>query len=120
MQQMRVIDIIDPGPRGRLVSAQQPVPMPGAGEVLIEVYAAGVNGADLKQRQGQYPGQERAPSVPGLEVAGVVVALGEGVTVWQRGDRVCALVYGGGSLGLMGEAARAAPLPCNACRSRRD
>ena len=53
MQQMRVIDIIDPGPRGRLVSAQQPVPMPGAGEVLIEVYAAGVNGADLQQRQGQ-------------------------------------------------------------------
>ena len=96
MQQMRVIDIVDPGPRGRLVPAQQPVPKPGAGEVLIEVHAAGVNGADLKQRQGQYPGQERAPSVPGLEVAGVVAALGEGVTGWQRGDRVCALVYGGG------------------------
>ena len=81
MQQMRVIDIVDPGPRGRLVPAQQPVPKPGAGEVLIEVHAAGVNGADLKQRQDEYPGQARAPSVPGLEVAGVVVALGEGAIV---------------------------------------
>lgn len=93
---MRVMDIVDAGPEGRLVAASRPVPVPGPGEVLVEVHAAGVNGADMKQVRGQYPKQEQAPSVPGLEVSGVIAALGAGVTQWHVGEAVCALVYGGG------------------------
>jgi NADPH:quinone reductase len=71
--EMNVVDIVNAGPEGRLEFARHPVPNPRASEVLIEVHAAGVNGADLKQRKGLYPGQERASSVPGLEVSGVIV-----------------------------------------------
>ena len=91
-----VMDIENAGPDGRLVLRQLPVPPLADGEVLIEVHAAGVNGADLKQLHGQYPGQERAPSVPGLEVSGVIVQCAADVRQWRIGDRVCALVYGGG------------------------
>ena len=73
-----------------------PTPQPQAGEVLIRVAAAGVNRADTMQRQGRYPPPAGASSILGLEVAGEIVALGFGVTRWQLGDRVCALLAGGG------------------------
>ena len=74
----------------------RPVPMPGAGEVLIEVAAAGVNRPDIMQRQGAYPPPPGASDIPGLEVAGKVVAIGLGVHHTKIGDPVCALVTGGG------------------------
>lgn len=74
-----------------------PVPRPAAGEVLIKVAAAGVNRADVMQRQGVYPMPPGAPiDVPGLEVAGEIVALGSGASRWKPGDRVCALLIGRG------------------------
>ncbi|KAF0849719.1 NAD(P)H-quinone oxidoreductase [Nocardia caishijiensis] len=71
-------------------------PEPGAGEVLVEVVAAGVNRADVMQRRGFYPPPADASSVPGLECSGTIVELGAGVSDWQVGDRVCALLAGGG------------------------
>lgn len=71
-------------------------PSPGPAQVLIRVHAAGVNRPDLIQRAGKYPPPPGAPETLGLEVAGVVEAVGEGVTRWKAGDRVCALVPGGG------------------------
>ena len=71
-------------------------PRPAAGEVLIRVQAAGVNRPDVMQRRGVYPPPPGASDVPGLEVAGTIVALGNGVTEWRVGDAVCALVAGGG------------------------
>ena len=65
-----------------------PVPVPGAGEVLIKVAAAGVNRPDVLQRAGGYPPPPGASDVPGLEVAGEIVAVGDGVTRWRLGDRV--------------------------------
>ena len=79
-----------------LQPVERPVPKPGAGEVLIRVAAAGVNRPDVMQRLGFYPPPPGAPSIPGLEVAGTVVALGEGVDPALRGQAVCALVAGGG------------------------
>ena len=76
--------------------AEGPVPQPKAGEVLIEVAYAGVNRPDCLQRAGAYPPPADASPVPGLEVAGRIAALGEGVTSWQVGDEVCALTPGGG------------------------
>ncbi len=73
-----------------------PAPQPAAGELLIAVKAAGLNRADLLQRAGLYPPPPDASPIMGLEVAGTVVALGEGVTGWQVGDAVCALTHGGG------------------------
>lgn len=73
-----------------------PVPRPGPGQVLIEVVAAGINRPDLMQRQGKYPPPKGATDVPGLEVSGRVVALGEGVGAPALGDEVCALVISGG------------------------
>ena len=75
---------------------QRPVPKPGAGEILVKVLAAGVNRPDVMQRQGLYPPPPGAPDIPGLEIAGGVVALGEGAKRWKIGDRVMALVVGGG------------------------
>jgi putative PIG3 family NAD(P)H quinone oxidoreductase len=72
------------------------VPKPEAGEILIEVKAAGVNRPDVFQRQGAYPPPPGASDLPGLEVAGIVAALGEGATRWRVGDKVCALTPGGG------------------------
>jgi len=74
----------------------RPKPVAGAGEVLIEVAAAGVNRPDVMQRKGMYPPPPGASDIPGLEVAGTVVALGEGVASLAVGDQVCALVTGGG------------------------
>lgn len=89
---MRAMVITD----GSLTSADVPVPEPGLGEVLIEVAAAGVNRADLLQLQGLHPPPAGAAEWPGLEVSGTIVALGPDVTGWAVGDRVCALLDGGG------------------------
>lgn len=93
---MRVIVITGPGNAGVLAMGEQPIPQPGPGEVLIQVAAAGVNRPDILQRQGLYPPPPGASDIPGLEVAGWVVALGEGVTTPAIGQPVCALVTGGG------------------------
>ena len=79
-----------------LTWAEVPDPMPGAGEVLVEVSATAVNRADLLQRQGNYPPPPGASPYPGLEVSGRVVALSNGVTGWHVGDEVCGLLAGGG------------------------
>ncbi|WP_342647205.1 NAD(P)H-quinone oxidoreductase [Mucilaginibacter sp. CSA2-8R] len=79
----------------KLTDVQKPEPQPG--EVLIKVAAAGVNRPDVAQRKGVYPPPPGAPqNIPGLEVAGVIEAVGSAVTLWKPGDRVCALVSGGG------------------------
>lgn len=85
-----------PGGPEALILKQVEEPVPGPGQLLIEVHAAGVNRADCKQRSGDYPMPPDAPATLGLEVSGVVRALGSGVTGWTAGDRVCALVAGGG------------------------
>jgi NADPH:quinone reductase len=79
-----------------LVAEQRPVPKPKSGEVLIRVHAAGVNRPDCLQRAGGYPPPPGAPDIPGLEIAGEIVALGEGVEGDKLGDRAMALVAGGG------------------------
>jgi putative PIG3 family NAD(P)H quinone oxidoreductase len=93
---MTAIDPDAPGGPEVLRAVERPVPRPGAGEVLIEVHAAGVNRPDILQRRGLYPPPPGAPSIPGLEVSGVVVALGEGVADLIEGQAVCALLAGGG------------------------
>ena len=79
-----------------LTLAELDDPVPGPGEVLLDVAATAVNRADLMQRQGLYPPPPGAPAHPGLECSGTVAALGEGVAGWEVGDRVCALLSGGG------------------------
>ena len=94
---MRVIEIDGGrGPAEALRPAERPDPRPGRGEVLIDVRAAGVNRPDLLQREGLYPAPAGASDILGLEVAGVVSGVGEGVARWKIGDRVCALLGGGG------------------------
>jgi putative PIG3 family NAD(P)H quinone oxidoreductase len=93
---MKAIEIREPGGPEVLVLAERPLPQPGEGEVLIKVAAAGVNRPDCLQRQGSYPPPKGASDVPGLEIAGEIAALGAGVTALKVGDRVCALVTGGG------------------------
>ncbi|MGN6425670.1 MAG: NAD(P)H-quinone oxidoreductase [Leifsonia sp.] len=93
---MRAVTVPEPGGPEALTLAEVPEPQPGAGEVRIRVAAAGVNGADLSQRRGFYPSPPGAPAWPGLEVSGVVDAVGAGVSTWTIGDRVCALLPGGG------------------------
>lgn len=92
---MRAIAICAPGGPDSLVVEQRPVPAPGAGEVLVRVAAAGVNRPDVLQRLGLYPPPPGAPDIPGLEIAGTVVAAGEGAGD-LLGQKVCALVSGGG------------------------
>src|SRR6059036_3347386 len=93
---MTVIEISEPGDPDVLVPAERPTPMPGSGEVLIKVAAAGVNRPDVMQRRGSYPPPPGASDIPGLEVAGTIEQLNPDVTQWHVGDRVCALVGGGG------------------------
>jgi len=93
---MRAIEISAPGGPEVLRVTQRPVPIPAANEVLIEVAAAGVNRPDVLQRKGGYPPPPGASDIPGLEVAGTIVAAGAGANTWKTGDRVCALVTGGG------------------------
>ena len=94
--QMTVIAIRAPGGPEMLVPEQRAVPQPGEREVLVKVAAAGVNRPDAMQRQGLYPPPKGATDIPGLEIAGEVAALGAGVQRWKLGDKVMALVVGGG------------------------
>jgi putative PIG3 family NAD(P)H quinone oxidoreductase len=93
---MRCIEISEPGGPEVLRLAERPKPSPGLHEVLIRVVAAGVNRPDVLQRKGAYPPPPGASDLPGLEVAGVIEALGAGSTTWRVGDPVCALLTGGG------------------------
>ena len=92
---MRVVEIAAPGGPEQLRLASRPTPMAGKGEVLVKVAAAGVNRPDVLQRKGLYPPPAGASDIPGLEIAGTVVAAGDGST-HLIGTRVCALVAGGG------------------------
>lgn len=96
VEMMNCIEIIAPGGPEVLRPAQVAVPTPAPGEVLIKVAAAGVNRPDVLQRQGRYDPPPGASLLPGLEVAGEIAALGEGVENWRVGDKVCALLAGGG------------------------
>lgn len=93
---MHAVVVTEPGGPEVMRWLDVPDPVPGPGEVLIEVAAAGVNRADLLQRQGRYAPPPGAPPYPGLECSGRITALGEGVTSWRTGDEVCALLAGGG------------------------
>ena len=93
---MNVIAITRPGGPEVLALETRPVPQPGPGEILIKVAAAGVNRPDISQREGRYPPPPGASDLPGLEVAGEVVAVGPGVTRHVPGALVCALAHGGG------------------------
>jgi NADPH2:quinone reductase len=93
---MTAIAIRAPGGPEVLVAEERPVPEPGPSEVLVKVAAAGVNRPDVMQRMGLYPPPPGASEIPGLEIAGTVVAVGDKVTRWKVGDRVTALVAGGG------------------------
>lgn len=96
MSEMQVIDHMPGGGPEVLRLETRPVPEPRPGEVLVRVLAAGVNGADLKQRKGNYPPPPDASDLLGLEASGEVVAVGAGVTQWKQGDMVCGLCNGGG------------------------
>lgn len=93
---MIAIEVTQPGGPDVLVPADRPTPSAGKGEVLIKVGAAGVNRPDLMQRAGHYPPPPGASDIPGLEVAGTIVDVGADAGAWRSGDRVCALVAGGG------------------------
>ena len=93
---MRAISIVKPGGPEVLDIVEMDPPVPGPGEVLIQVAAAGVNRPDVFQRKGLYPVPASASPLPGLEVAGTIVRCGTGVINWNVGDRVCALTPGGG------------------------
>jgi putative PIG3 family NAD(P)H quinone oxidoreductase len=96
---MACIEVTSPGGAENMVLGSRPVPQPGPGEVLIQVAAAGVNRPDVLQRKGLYPAPAGASDLLGLEASGTVVALGEGVSRWKKGDQVCALLHGGGYAG---------------------
>lgn len=95
-EQMQAVEIAEPGGPEVLRIANVATPRPQAGEVLIKIAAAGVNGPDLMQRRGNYAPPPKASPLPGLEVSGTIAALGEGVTQHAIGDPVVALVNGGG------------------------
>ena len=93
---MLAIEITQPGGPEVLQPVERPTPEPREGEVLVRVEAAGVNRPDIMQRLGKYPPPAGASDIPGLEIAGSIVSTGNSVTRWSEGDRVCALVAGGG------------------------
>ena len=94
---MKAMIITRPGGPEVFEKHERAVPIPGFAEVLIKVKAAGVNRPDVAQRKGNYPPPKGAsPDIPGLEVAGEVSEVGKGVTLWKKGDKVCALITGGG------------------------
>ncbi len=94
--EMLVVEIASPGGPEQLRTARRPMPQPGPEEVLIRVAAAGVNRPDVMQRQGRYPPPPGASDIPGLEVAGEIAALGPAVSGFSPGERVTALLPGGG------------------------
>src|SRR4051812_49678214 len=105
---MRAVTIRD----GSVVIEEHPDPEPGSGEVLVRVRAAGLNGADILQRKGAYPAPPGSPQdIPGLELAGEVVGLGAGATRFAEGERVMAVVGGGGQAQLPTEHERAVMPP---------
>ncbi len=109
---MDVIEIAAPGGPEALRLARRETPEPAAGWVRVHVVAAGVNRPDVLQRQGHYPPPPGAPDVPGLEIAGTIAACGPEVSEWRVGDRVCALVAGGGyATECLAPAAQCLPLP---------
>jgi NADPH2:quinone reductase len=94
---MKAVVITKPGGPEVLQVMERPIPDPGVREVLIKVFAAGVNRPDVAQRKGNYPPPSGAsPDIPGLEIAGIVETLGKDCSNWKVGDKVCALVAGGG------------------------
>lgn len=95
-QMMKAIRIDNPGPLPRLTLAEEQRPKPTGAEILVKVEAAALNRADLLQAQGRYPAPQGASSILGLEAAGTVAELGPDAREWQRGDRVCVLLAGGG------------------------
>lgn len=95
-EMMTAIEITTPGGPEVLQPCQRPTPVPALGEVLVKVAFAGVNRPDVVQRKGLYPPPAGASDLPGLEVSGTIVAVGEGVDAGEIGSRVCALVSGGG------------------------
>src|SRR6476661_1500573 len=109
---MKAITLPRFGGLDALTLSELPDPTPGRGEVLIKVAAAGVNRSDIGQRQGTYPPPSGAPDWPGLEVSGTIAALGHGVARWSVGDRVCALLPGGGYASLaVADADQVLPVP---------
>ena len=109
---MRVIEISEPGGPEVLVPAERAVPVAGAGEIVIRVAYAGVNRPDALQRAGAYAPPPDASDLPGLECSGTVVETGPGVTRWSVGDKVCALLPGGGYAEyVVTPAAHALPVP---------
>jgi putative PIG3 family NAD(P)H quinone oxidoreductase len=94
---MKAIIISKPGSPEVLEMQERPVPVPGSNEVLIKIKAAGINRPDIAQRKGNYPPPPGAPAdIPGLEVAGIIEECGIGISRWKKGDKVCALLAGGG------------------------
>ena len=109
---MRAVTITTPGGPHVLAERTLPDPAPGEGEVLIDVAAAGINRADVLQREGHYPPPAGTPLWPGLEVSGTIAAVGPGVSHWPVGTRVCALLSGGGYADLVvAPAAQLLPVP---------
>jgi len=109
---MRAVEITKPGGPDVLALCQRPVPVPGAGQILIEVAFAGVNRPDALQRAGAYAPPPGASPLPGLEAAGRIAAIGPGVSGWAVGDQVCALLPGGGYADYaLTQAAHALPVP---------
>ena len=93
---MKAVHIERPGEDYRLVLGEAPRPRPGSGQVLIQVASAGLNRPDLMQARGKYPPPSGASPIPGLEVSGKIAELGDGAGPWKIGDKVCALLTGGG------------------------
>src|SRR5688572_26473375 len=93
---MLAVAISEPGGPEVLAVEERPTPVPGQGEILVAVAAAGVNRADVMQRKGKYPPPPGASDIPGLEISGLVARVGRGVERWREGDQVVALVTGGG------------------------
>ncbi|WIB63171.1 NAD(P)H-quinone oxidoreductase [Curtobacterium sp. MCBD17_040] len=109
---MHAITFDAPGDEAVLVWSDVPDAVAGPGEVLIAVAAAGINNADLLQRRGHYPVPQGASPILGLECSGTIAAVGEGVSDWHVGDRVCALLSGGGYAELVAvPAAQVLPVP---------
>jgi putative PIG3 family NAD(P)H quinone oxidoreductase len=109
---MTAIEIREPGEPEVLLPVERPRPVLGEGELLIRVAAAGVNRADVLQRRGRYPPPPGASDIPGLEVAGTVEEVGGGAGDWRVGDRLCALITGGGYAEFcLAPAAQCLPVP---------